>query len=156
VKLAHTAICVPDIDAAVEWYSSVLGLTVLSPAYRMEGPSITDDMGELLTGRPVAVCAAILGNEAGDHVLELIAYPNEPEADGQPRAMNQPGISHVGFVCDDIEATRARLEASGAEFIVEGAARIAGLRTTWCRDPWGTVLILLEKSDPAQPYWHQY
>ena len=38
--LAHVAVCVPDVDAAVAWYESVLGLTVLSPPYLMEGEAI--------------------------------------------------------------------------------------------------------------------
>ena len=35
--LAHTALHVPDVEAAVAWYRDVLGLRVLSPPYRMEG-----------------------------------------------------------------------------------------------------------------------
>ena len=46
--LAHTATCVPDCDAAVAFYRDVLGLTVLSPSYVMEGEAIRADMGELL------------------------------------------------------------------------------------------------------------
>ena len=46
--LAHTALCVADVDAAVAWYRDVLGLTVLSPPYRMDGPDIERDMGELV------------------------------------------------------------------------------------------------------------
>ena len=38
--LAHTALHVADVDAAVAWYRDVLGLTVLSPPYRMEGDAI--------------------------------------------------------------------------------------------------------------------
>ena len=58
--IAHTAVCVPDVDAAVDWYRSVLGLTVLSPPYLVEGDAIEHDMGELVP-TPVAVKAAILG-----------------------------------------------------------------------------------------------
>jgi hypothetical protein len=29
--LAHTAVCVPDVDAAVDWYCNVLGLTGSGP-----------------------------------------------------------------------------------------------------------------------------
>ena len=37
--LAHTALCVSDVEAAVEWYRDVLGLTVLSLIYvRLLGP----------------------------------------------------------------------------------------------------------------------
>ena len=39
--LAHTALHVADVDAAVAWYRDVLGLHVLSPPYRMEGDEIT-------------------------------------------------------------------------------------------------------------------
>jgi catechol 2,3-dioxygenase-like lactoylglutathione lyase family enzyme len=58
--LAHTAVCVADVDEAVRWYSEVLGMQVLSPPYLMEGPEIEFDMGELIPS-PVAVKAAIVG-----------------------------------------------------------------------------------------------
>ncbi|HVV38234.1 MAG TPA: VOC family protein [Acidimicrobiales bacterium] len=156
MRLAHVAIRVPDVDAAVAWYESVLGLTVLSPPYLMEGDAITDDMGELLPTRPVAVKAAIVGNDAGDHVIEVIGYPNEPIPANPPRAITDAGISHVGVVCDDIDAARARIEAEGGTFIVSGTADVARLRTTWFRDPWGVVFILMQKHDATKAYWRQY
>ena len=73
--LAHTAVCVPDVEEATRWYADVLGLTVLSPPYRMTGPVMERDMGELVPG-PVVVKAAILGLTRDDHVLEIIEYPN--------------------------------------------------------------------------------
>ena len=151
--LAHTAICVPDIEAAVSWYTDVLGLRVLSPPYRMEGTQIEQDMGELVPS-PVVVTAAIVGTEHEDRVLELIEYP-AVAVDGTPRALTQVGISHIGIVCDDVAATRSGLESRGVEFLTSGIADVAGLRTTWCRDPWGTVLILLEKRRDDRPYWGQ-
>ncbi len=56
---AHTAVCVPDVEEAVRWYTDVIGLRVLSPPYRMEGPQIEQDMGELVPS-PVVVTAAIV------------------------------------------------------------------------------------------------
>ena len=154
--LAHTAICVPDVDEAVRWYSEVLGLRVLSPAYRMEGPQIEADMGELIPS-PVVVTAAIVGCGADDRVLELIEYPSAPADNGaDPRGLTQVGITHVGILCDDLAETRATLEGRGVEFLTSGIADVAGLRTTWCRDPWGTVLILLEKRREDRPYWGQF
>ena len=60
------------------------------------------------------------------------------------------------MLCDDIDATRAELEDRGVEFLTTGMAHVAGLRTTWCNDPWGTVIILMEKSEDALPYWGQW
>ncbi len=158
LRLAHTAICVPDIDAAVNWYASVLGLRVLSPPYLMDGASIERDMGELLPA-PAAVKAAIIGTEEGDHVLEVIEYPNAPPLAGpiSARAFVDAGLSHVGLICDDVAATRRTLEARGVEFLTTAVADIAGLRTTWFRDPWGVVFILVEKRKrPDRAYWRQY
>ena len=156
VGLAHTAICVPDVEAAVAWYRSALGLTVLSPPYLIEGEAITRDMGELLPSRPVAVKAAILGVGPDDHVLEVIEYPNEPSGDRPPHPVDQTGITHVGLLCDDVAAIRADVVAAGAVPLVESVASVAGVRTTWIRDPWGVTFILVEKTDPSKPYWHQY
>ena len=155
--LAHTAVCVPDVDAAVRWHETVLGLTVIWPATLMEGDDIQRDMGELIAP-PVALRAAILGvGESSDRVLEVIEYPN---VQGTPRredaSVADQGFSHIGLLCDDIVATRGGLEAKGVEFLTNGIAEIAGLRTTWFRDPWRNVFILMEKREPAKPYYRQF
>jgi catechol 2,3-dioxygenase-like lactoylglutathione lyase family enzyme len=155
--IAHTAVCVPDVEAAVEWYRSVLGLTVLSPPYLVEGEAIERDMGELVPS-PVAVKAAILGvPDGGDRVFEVIEYPRAP---GRPRPADASvvdhGFTHVGLLCDDLEATRADLEAAGVRFLTRGIADVMGLRTTWFADPYGLVFILMEKGDPTKPYYAQY
>ena len=155
--LAHTAVCVPDVEAATRWYRDVLGLTVLSPPYRMEGGQIERDMGELVPS-PVVVLAAIVGFGDDDRVVELIEYPAAdvvPPETGRP-AVTRVGITHFGMLCDDIGATRAELESRGVEFLTAGVADVAGLQTTWCRDPWGTVIILMEKNAESRPYWGQW
>lgn len=156
VGLAHAAVCVPDVDAAVQWYTEVLGGRVLSPPYRMEGEAIERDMGELVPS-PVVVTAAIVGFGVDDHVLELVEYPSAGVTASPDRpSILHNGLTHVGLVCDDLAETRARLEGAGVEFLTTGIADIAGLRTTWFHDPWGTVFILMEKRATDRPYWRQY
>jgi len=153
--LAHTGVCVPDCDAAVAFYRDVLGLRVLSPPYVMSGNAIRDDMGELVADPSMK--AAILGFEDdGDRVLEVIEYLGAES--GPPdggRALTDPGLSHVGLICVDIDATRAELESKGVRFLVSGIADVARVRTTWFVDPWGVVFILVEKSRPGRPYFAQ-
>jgi catechol 2,3-dioxygenase-like lactoylglutathione lyase family enzyme len=155
--LAHTAVCVPDVEAAVTWYRDVLGLTVLSPPYRIDGDAIERDMGELVPS-PVVVKAAIMGTDATDRVLEVIEYPNAP---GRPRPIDESivdyGFTHVALLCDDVAATRADLEAKGVRFLVDGIANVAGVRTTWIADPWDNVFILVEKVRRRDsPYYRQF
>jgi catechol 2,3-dioxygenase-like lactoylglutathione lyase family enzyme len=155
--LAHTAVCVPDVDVAVTWYCDVLGLRVLSPPYQMEGDAIERDMGELVPS-PVAVKAAIVGVDETDRVIEIIEYPNSP---GRPRPIDESiidyGFTHIALLCDDVTATRADLETKGVHFLVEGITDVAGVRTTWISDPWDNVLILIEKvRRPDRPYYRQF
>jgi catechol 2,3-dioxygenase-like lactoylglutathione lyase family enzyme len=156
VGFAHAAVCVPDIEAAVQWYTDVLGCEVLSPPYRMDGEAIDRDLGELVPP-PVVVTAAIVGFGAEDHVIELVEYPNAAiGATTADATITRVGITHLGLVCDDVDGTRAMLESRGVEFLTAGTADIAGLRTTWFRDPWGTVFILMAKRHADRPYWRQY
>jgi len=154
--LAHTGVCVPDCEAAVAFYRDVLGMRVLSPPYVMEGDAIRDDMGQLVADPTMK--AAIVGfDDDGDRVLEVIEYLG---AEGTERRSNAAltdfGLSHVGLICDDVEATRAELESKGVRFLVDGVADVARVRTTWFVDPWGLVFILVEKSSPERPYFAQW
>ena len=155
--LAHTALHVADVDAAVAWYRDVLGLVVLSPPYRMEGDAITRDMGELLP-KPIVVKAAIVGVDDGtDRVIEVIEYPSITTSAPLPPDVTRLGFTHIGLLCDDVVACRAALEAKGVTFLVEGVADVAGVRTTWFADPWHNVFILVEKvRHPDRAYFRQY
>jgi catechol 2,3-dioxygenase-like lactoylglutathione lyase family enzyme len=154
--IAHTAVCVPDIEAAVAFYRDVLGLTVLSPPYLMEGEDLQRDMGELIAQPRMK--AAILGFAAdGDRVLEVIEYLDTPGTAARREAsLTDHGLTHVALLCHDIEATRAELEAKGVRMLVSGVAEVARVRTTWFVDPWGVTFILIEKSRQDRPYYRQY
>jgi Glyoxalase/Bleomycin resistance protein/Dioxygenase superfamily len=154
--LAHTAVCVPDVEAAVAWYRDVLGLTVLSPPYLMTGAAIEHDLGELVPA-PVALKAAIIGVPgSGDRVLEVLEYPNAP---GRPKpgaaSIVDHGFTHVGLLCDDLDTTRRDFESRGVTFLTAGIAEIVRLRTTWFADPFGLVFLLMEKRDDDKPYYGQ-
>jgi len=154
---AHAAVCVPDVEAAAQWYSEVLGLRILSPPYEMSGDAIERDMAELVPS-PVVVKAAIVGLGGDDHVLELIEYRRaaaRAPREGRP-VITEIGLTHVGLVCDDIDDTRRELEERGVIFLTVGIADVASLRTSWFRDPWGTVFILIEKRFDDRPYWRQF
>jgi hypothetical protein len=119
----------------------------------MTGNAIRDDMGELVSDP--AMKAAILGfDDDGDRVLEVIEYLNVDDC-AAGRSLTDHGLSHVGLICEDLDATRAELESRGLRFLVSGIADVARVRTTWFVDPWGVVFILVEKSRPERPYFAQ-
>jgi methylmalonyl-CoA/ethylmalonyl-CoA epimerase len=121
----------------------------------MSGNAIRDDMGELVSDPSMK--AAILGfDNDGDRVLEVIEYLGVKGSDERARAaLCDHGLSHIGLICADLDATRAELERRGVRFLVSGIADVARVRTTWFVDPWGVVFILVEKSRPERPYFAQ-
>ena len=138
------------------FYRDVLGFTVLSPPYVMDGDAIRADMGELLADP--AMKAAIVGfGDDGDRVLEVIEYLRVDGGDARSAAgLSGYGLTHIGLICDDLDETRKTLAARGVQFLVEGVADIAGVRTTWFADPWGVIFILVEKTKPERPYFAQF
>jgi predicted enzyme related to lactoylglutathione lyase len=154
--LAHTGVCVPDCEAAVAFYRDVLGLRVLSEPYVIAGDAIRSDMGELVPDPTMKAAIVGFGSD-DDRVLEVIEYLGVAGSDQRTAAaITDHGLSHVGLICEDLDATRAQLEAGGVRFLVDGITDVARLRTTWFVDPWGVVFILVEKSRPECPYFAQW
>jgi catechol 2,3-dioxygenase-like lactoylglutathione lyase family enzyme len=125
--LVRTGVCVPDCEAAAAFYRDVLGLRALSPPYVMTGNAIRDDTGELVSDPSMK--AAIVGFDDGDRVPEVIEYLGAegcPTRSGRParRDLTDRGLSHVGLVCEDIDATRAELESKGVVFILAQKSRL--------------------------------
>jgi catechol 2,3-dioxygenase-like lactoylglutathione lyase family enzyme len=154
--VAHTGVSVPDCEEAVRFYRDVLGMTVLSPPYVMDNDAIRNDMGELMPDPRMK--AAIVGfGPDGDRVLEVIEYLGGDGGNQRVSAgLADHGLTHVGLICDDIDATRADLEGKGVQFLVSGIADVARVRTTWFADPWGVIFILVEKSKDDRPYYAQW
>jgi hypothetical protein len=132
-------------------------MAVLSPPYVMDNDAIRDDMGQLLPDPRMKAAIVGFGTD-GDRVLEVIEYL--ADADGGDRCtragLADSGLSHVGLICDDIDVTRVELERKDVQFLVDGVADVAGVRTTWFVDPWGVVFILVEKGKPDRPYYAQW
>jgi methylmalonyl-CoA/ethylmalonyl-CoA epimerase len=154
--VAHSGVCVEDCEAAVAFYRDVLGMRVLSPPYVMDDDTIRDDMGELMADPRMKAAIVGFGTD-GDRVLEVIEYLAEDGDDEPARTrLSTHGLSHVGLICENIDETRADLEAKGVRFLVEGIAAVANVRTTWFADPWGVVFILVEKTKHDRPYYAQW
>jgi len=93
----------------------------------------------------------------GDRVVEVIEYLRAGGNDARRVAgLADPGLTHVGLICEDLDETRKSLEDRGVRFLVDGIADIAGVRAEWFADPWGVVFILVEKSRPDRPYFAQF
>ncbi len=141
--LHHVGITVRDLDASIRFYHDVLGLPFSNE------PSPWFDGEEL--GRAVGVPGAALRQVSlllGTTTLELLEYRTPPSETSAPLASNNLGASHVAFLVDDIDQTKAELEAQGISFLsdvnVVDEGVLAGWRWVYFQDPDGYPLELVE------------
>ena len=143
----HVGVTVCDLDAAVEWYGTVLGLEL------MDGPMHCDLVtagaerrkevfGEQWGGMRLA--HMITANGTG---LELFQFLEPPVLrEEETFTYWRVGPHHVAFTITDFHGTLAKLlEAGGRQrtaiYDVHGGALIV-----YCEDPWGNTIELVSVS----------
>ena len=126
MKIEHTAYQVEDPVAVARWYVEHLGLTVKrAQDERPFGQFLADD---------------------GDTVM--LEFYNNPKVRVPDYKSIDPLILHIAFWTDDVEATRARLLASGASAEGEALVTPAGDHVAMLRDPWGLAIQFVHRAQP--------
>jgi methylmalonyl-CoA epimerase len=98
-RIDHTGVAVDDLDAAIKLYEEVLGM----PLVHRE------------TVAEQGVEAVLL--DVGDGHVELLSPLGEDTPVGRFLARKGPGLHHVAYAVEDIEATLEQLSAAGVELI---------------------------------------
>jgi glyoxylase I family protein len=126
MKIEHTAYQVEDPVAAARWYVEHLGLTVKrTQVERPFGQFLADD---------------------GDTVM--LEFYNNPKVRVPDYRAIDPLILHIAFWTDDVDATRARLLASGASAEGDALVTPAGDHVAMLRDPWGLAIQFVHRASP--------
>jgi len=133
-RIDHIGVAVEDIDAALDLYEKGFEM---APAHRETVPS-------------QGVEAVLL--DVGDGHVELMR-PLGPETPvGKFLARNGPGLHHVAYAVEDIDATLKRLAAAGLELIDEEARTgIRGTRVAFLH-PRSTGRVLTEIVETAEEH----
>ncbi len=137
----HVGIVVDDLAAATEFFVE-LGLEVLGEMSGMEGRSVDRIVG--LDG--VRTDFAFMQTPDGQGRLELIKFHSPSnQGEGRHEPPNAPGIRHVTFAVEDIDAVVARLRAHGAELVGELENYEDSYWLCYVRGPDGIIVELAEK-----------
>jgi catechol 2,3-dioxygenase-like lactoylglutathione lyase family enzyme len=139
-RMDHVGIVVDDLAAATEFFVA-LGL---EPHGEMaiEGRTVDRIVG--LEG--VRTDVAFMQTPDGNGRLEVIKFhsPSHQGGDGHEPA-NTPGLRHLAFAVDDIEAVLAALRARGGELVGELEQYGNSYRLCYVRGPAGIIVELAEK-----------
>ena len=138
--MEHVGIVVDDLAAATAFFVE-LGLE-LQGETTVEGRWVDRVVG--LDG--VRADIAMVQTLDGNGQLELTKF-HSPSIQGDNRhaPANTPGIRHIAFLVDDIDAAVARLRARGTELVGEVVRFENSYRLCYVRGPEGIIVELAEK-----------
>jgi methylmalonyl-CoA/ethylmalonyl-CoA epimerase len=126
-RIAHVGIAVRALDGILPFYRDVLGLP--------EVP-LDDADGSRIAGLAV-----------GESLVELLEPADEGSPIGKFIAKRGPGIHHVCFAVDDLDATLARCRAAGIRLIDEVPRLGAEGKRIAFLHPSATAGVLVELSE---------
>ena len=139
-RMDHVGIVVDDLRAAIEFFLE-LGL-VLQGEGSGEGSLVDRIVG--LEG--VRSDFAFMQTPDGHGRIELIKFHSPPHEGADPQApANAPGLRHITFAVDDIDAVVARLRARGVELVGELVRYEDSYRLCYVR---GSAGIIVELAEP--------
>jgi catechol 2,3-dioxygenase-like lactoylglutathione lyase family enzyme len=139
-RLEHVGIVVDDLAAATAFFVE-LGLTLLGEG-AVEGGWVDRVVG--LEG--VRSEIAMLATPDGHGRIELSTFqaPPGPSSDRHTPA-NTPGIRHITFAVDDLDAVLTKLRTRGAELVGEVETYENVYRLCYIRGPEGIIVELAEQ-----------
>jgi catechol 2,3-dioxygenase-like lactoylglutathione lyase family enzyme len=139
-RMDHVGIVVDDLAAATEFFVE-LGLELQGEA-AVEGRSVDRVVG--LDG--VRADVVMLQTPDGHGRLELSKFHSPSTQGGNRHApANTPGIRHVTFAVEDIDAVVAGLRARGIELVGELERYKDSYRLCYVRGPEGIIVELAEQ-----------
>jgi catechol 2,3-dioxygenase-like lactoylglutathione lyase family enzyme len=139
-RMDHVGVVVDDLEAAKAFFVE-LGLEV-----QAEWSAEDDRVDRIIGLQGVQVDAAMMQTPDGHGRLELVMFiaPPSPDGDGHAPA-NAPGLRHLTFEVDDLDAVLAGLQAHGAELVGEVERYGDVYRLCYIRGPEGIIVELAER-----------
>ncbi|MGZ4201311.1 MAG: VOC family protein [Thermoleophilaceae bacterium] len=139
-RMDHVGVVVDDLDAAKAFFVE-LGFNVQGE-WTSEGDWVDRVVG--LEG--VRADCAMLETPDGHSRLELAKFHAPSGPGGDPHApSNTPGIRHLTFAVDDLDAVLTGLRPHGAELVGEVERYGDIYRLCYVRGPEGIIVELAEK-----------
>ncbi|MBN9381748.1 MAG: VOC family protein [Chitinophagaceae bacterium] len=121
----HIAILTDDYERSKQFYTEVLGFSIIRETYRKERDSYKLDL-----------------SIAGKYQVELFSFPDYRERGSYPEAK---GLRHLAFAVGDVDAAAAELHARGVPVEPVRIDHLTQKKFVFFTDPNGQPLELYEE-----------
>ncbi len=149
-RFVHTNVVARDWRQLADFYQRVFGCAAVLPERHITGREI-----ELATGVPGAEIDGVHLRlpDYGDSGPTLEIFQYNRKASGQRPAINRPGLAHIAFAVDKVEAARDAVIAAGGGTVgavvsldVPNAGRVT---FAYVHDPEGNIIELQKWSESS-------
>jgi len=147
--LNHVAVSVPDIEAAVAWYSKVFGFTVIAPPGTVEadGSHFANLAGNICGPRfgGMKIAHMVTGDGNGFELFEFLGPKPERREDTMEYWKN--GFFHIAITDPDVPGKVAEIVAEGGLQRSDIWSLFPGetpdIQVCYCEDPFGNVIEMI-------------
>ena len=144
---SHVGVSVPDIDAAIEWYSKVFGFVLIAAPVTVrndgsyDGNVEADICGEKFGAEKIA--HMVTGDGTGFELFEFLDPKPERREDTMEYWKN--GFFHIAITHPDVESKVQEIVDNGGLKRSEVWELFPGqdIKFCYCEDPYGNVLEIV-------------
>ena len=146
----HIGVAVSDIQAAIKWYSEIIGFRLIAGPWEVRhdsprGPQAIDVLGPKF--RSMLQCHMTSANGVGFELFQSIDPPHVRRSEDVEFWRN--GFFHICLTDPDIDGLTARIVAGGGRQISKiwkDRPEFPDYRMVYCLDPFGNVLEIYTHS----------
>ena len=124
LSVHHIAVICSDYARSKDFYTRVLGLSIIREVYREARSSYKLDLAL-----------------NGHYIIELFSFPDPPPRPSSPEAQ---GLRHLAFAVSNVELMKTDLEEKGVLTEPIRTDEFTGKRFTFFQDPDGLPLEIYE------------
>lgn len=129
ISIGHCGIYVDNIDRVAQFYIQVFGMNVICKNQIDTGEWIDSLCGTkshyIVVTKLITERGKVIGS--GDMIELVKIMPNNWEKlGGRKRKFTDVGVSHVGFICDDIQKISGKIIQNGGKIFVQPFKRENG------------------------------
>jgi catechol 2,3-dioxygenase-like lactoylglutathione lyase family enzyme len=156
---AHVGLTVPDLDAAIRFYTEAFGFTLLAPP--TEVAAAAEDRGvwadfpftDVFSGfAGMRLARLITSSGFGIELFEWTLAAGEVRAGRSERDYRDVGFFHLAVLDQDIDGLVARIEQTGGRrrsAILPAAFPGEPMRFCYCEDPFGNIIEVVTHSEES-------
>ena len=143
----HVGVSVPDIDAAIDWYSKLFGFVVIAePAEVIKDGSHFDNLASNICGERfggMKIAHMVTGDGVGFELFEFTAPKPERREDTMEYWKN--GFFHIAITDPDVKGKVAEIVENGGLQRSDVLELFPGenVLVCYCEDPFGNVIEIV-------------